>query len=155
VCKVFVWIFGGVLSFALKGPVLGSLEITKLLTNGAKGITLSSEESVSKPAPEIFHRALQKMQKGAEDNLTAENTLHVGDSLSGCVSCHCIFAANSFTSSRDYKGALAANLRALLLRRPGEDYEGQETEDLTGINVISSLMEILHHSIIRRQDSQA
>lgn len=48
--------------------------------------------------------------------------------------------------SRDYNGAKACGLSALLLRRHGVDGEAEmkeEGEDLSGINVVPSLLHVV------------
>ncbi|KAF8161176.1 HAD-like domain-containing protein [Crassisporium funariophilum] len=98
-----------------------------------KPIVLSEEEGIEKPSREIFLRALELVnQEGGTSQqpvIRLENCLHIGDELS-C----------------DYHGAKAAGFKALLLRREG--IEGQhenkeESENLTGVDVVVNLHEII------------
>lgn len=76
-------------------------------------ITYSHAEGIEKPNPELFHRALTRL------NATPDQTLHVGD-----------------TEELDIEGANAAGIEALLLqRKPG-------TKAKASANVIQSLRAI-------------
>ncbi|KAJ7076401.1 HAD hydrolase subfamily IA REG-2-like protein [Mycena belliarum] len=67
-------------------------------------ILLSESEAVEKPSPEIFLRALQRVNVGLEKPITPSECVHVGDELD-C----------------DYRGAQNAGIHALLLERPGAE----------------------------------
>jgi len=87
-------------------------------------VLISEREGIEKPMPEIFMRACSQV------GVKPEETLHVGDELEA-----------------DYRGGAAAGLRTLLLRRLGPDGDGEhkeEGEDLGGVQVISSLMEVVN-----------
>jgi FMN phosphatase YigB (HAD superfamily) len=60
-------------------------------------IVLSEEEGIEKPTREIFARAIARSRSISRP----DECVHVGDDL-----------------ERDYRGALNANMHALLLRRP-------------------------------------
>jgi len=88
-------------------------------------IVLSEEEGIEKPSPEIFLRALHRVNteialQGGRDIAPAE-CLHVGDEIL-C----------------DYHGARNAGMNALLLQRPGENEEPVHDK----VNAIKSLEEI-------------
>ncbi|KAJ7096225.1 HAD-like domain-containing protein [Mycena epipterygia] len=65
-------------------------------------ILLSESEGIEKPSPEIFLRALQRVNAGLETPITPPECVHVGDEL------EC-----------DYNGARNIGMNALLLERPG------------------------------------
>ena len=92
--------------------------------NGLITTTISSaEHGYMKPHPSIFATAL------ARAGVAPDNSLMVGDSLKA-----------------DIAGALAAGMRAILLRRSGE-----EPKDLPGgVSVIRSLTELLDHDDVAR-----
>ncbi|GLB37510.1 putative HAD-hyrolase-like [Lyophyllum shimeji] len=70
-------------------------------------VVLSEEVGFEKPSPEIFLQALSKVNSSRSQNpIAPEECLHVGDEIDS-----------------DYEGALAANMKALLLRRAGRDGE--------------------------------
>ncbi|KAK7687114.1 hypothetical protein QCA50_009616 [Cerrena zonata] len=99
--------------------VLDDLDITKYL----QPILISEIEEVEKPKREIFARA------GRSVGELKENILHVGDELKA-----------------DYHGAQKAGLRALLIRRPGPDGEGEHKEadeDLNNVDVVTSLVDVV------------
>ena len=59
--------------------------------------------------------------------------------------------------SRDYIGASNAGIRALLLRRPGAEGEGEHKEageDLTDVSVVRSLSEVVDEVLKSRSDAQ-
>ncbi|EGO25616.1 hypothetical protein SERLADRAFT_369015 [Serpula lacrymans var. lacrymans S7.9] len=95
--------------------VLEDLEVLPYLNP----VLLSEETGVEKPAAEIFLRACKT------EAVNVIDSVHVGDELD-C----------------DYHGARAANMHALLIRRPGPDGEGErkeEGENLDGVTVIDGL----------------
>ena len=52
----------------------------------------------------------------------------------------------SLIASRDYRGAKACGLSALLIRRPGPEGEAEmkePNEDLTGVEVVPSLLDVV------------
>ena len=60
--------------------------------------------------------------------------------------------------SRDYFGASNVGIRALLLRRPGVDGEGEHKEpgeDLTGVSVIRGLSEVVGEVLRSKQGDQS
>ncbi|KAJ7178433.1 HAD hydrolase subfamily IA REG-2-like protein [Mycena crocata] len=88
-------------------------------------ILLSESEGVEKPSPEIFLRALRRVNEKLERPITPSECVHVGDEL-----------------ERDYIGARNANMNALLLKRAGtqdqglpdiEDQSVQVVEDMNGV----------------------
>ncbi|RDX50118.1 HAD hydrolase subfamily IA REG-2-like protein [Lentinus brumalis] len=86
-------------------------------------VLLSEEEGVEKPACAIFQRACERL------GIKPEETLHVGDELD-C----------------DYQGAKACGLKALLVRRPGPEGEGEHKEageDLTGVQVVPEMSRVV------------
>jgi len=59
--------------------------------------------------------------------------------------------------SRDYFGASNVGIRALLVRRPGIEGEGEHKdpgEDLTGVSVIHNLSEVVDEVLRSRSDTQ-
>ena len=59
--------------------------------------------------------------------------------------------------NRDYLGASNAGIRALLVRRPGAEGEGEHKEpgeDLTGVSVVRSLSEVVDEVLKSRSDAQ-
>ena len=57
--------------------------------------------------------------------------------------------------NRDYLGASNVGIRALLVRRPGTQGEGEHKEpgeDLTGVSVIRSLSEVVDEVLKSRSD---
>ena len=59
--------------------------------------------------------------------------------------------------SRDYLGASNVGIRALLVRRPGKEGEGEHKdpgEDLTGVSVVHSLSEVVDQVLRSRSDTQ-
>ncbi|RPD78291.1 HAD hydrolase subfamily IA REG-2-like protein [Lentinus tigrinus ALCF2SS1-7] len=86
-------------------------------------VLLSEEEGVEKPSCTIFQRACERLE------ISPEETVHVGDELD-C----------------DYHGAMACGLKALLVRRPGPEGEGEHKEpgeDLSGVQVVPDLSRIV------------
>jgi len=89
-------------------------------------VVLSEEAGVEKPSPEIFLQALSMVNsKRSQSLITPEECLHIGDEIDA-----------------DYNGALAANMKALLLRRAGPDgaqahIDSQEL--MSGVQVIENL----------------
>ncbi|KAI0344604.1 HAD hydrolase subfamily IA REG-2-like protein [Trametopsis cervina] len=86
-------------------------------------VLLSEEQGVEKPSVEIFQRACTL--GGAE----IDEVVHVGDELKA-----------------DYRAAKECGLSALLVRRSGKDGEAEmkeEGEDLSQVNVIASLQEVV------------
>ncbi|KAH9832302.1 HAD hydrolase subfamily IA REG-2-like protein [Rhodofomes roseus] len=86
-------------------------------------ILLSSEESIEKPAREMFLRACARL------GVQPSEAVHVGDELPA-----------------DYYGAKEGGLEALLVRRPGaegEDEAKEPGEDLSGVAVVSGLAEVV------------
>ena len=60
--------------------------------------------------------------------------------------------------SRDYFGASNVGIRALLLRRPGVDGEGEHKEpgeDLRGVSVIRGLSEVVGEVLRSKQGDQS
>ena len=60
--------------------------------------------------------------------------------------------------SRDYFGASNVGIRALLLRRPGVDGEGEHKEpgeDLTRVSVIRGLSEVVGEVLRSKQGDQS
>lgn len=58
---------------------------------------------------------------------------------------------------RDYVGASNVGIRALLVRRPGPEGEGEHKEpgeDLTDISVVRSLSEVVDEVLRLRSDTQ-
>ncbi|KAI0700880.1 HAD hydrolase subfamily IA REG-2-like protein [Cytidiella melzeri] len=101
------------------GSVIGDLGIASYLDP----ILLSEEEGVEKPSVEIFQRACDTA--GVE----LDEVLHVGDELKA-----------------DYYGAKGCGLKALLVRRHGEDGESEmkeNEEDLSQIEAVSSLQQVV------------
>jgi putative hydrolase of the HAD superfamily len=76
-------------------------------------IEVSGESGFHKPAPEIFHRAIQTL------GLPANTVLHVGDS-----------------PLEDFEGAERAGLRALLIRRKGRQSAGTAISSLLELKAI-------------------
>ncbi|KAL1745694.1 HAD-like domain-containing protein [Schizophyllum fasciatum] len=86
-------------------------------------IVLSEETKVAKPSPEIFLQAMHRV----DPSIKPGECLHVGDELEA-----------------DYRGATAAGLHALLLRRPVDtEAHIEHGEDLTGVPTIEGLQDIL------------
>lgn len=57
--------------------------------------------------------------------------------------------------SRDYVGASNVGIRALLVRRPGVEGEGEHKEageDLTGVSVVRGLSEVVDEVLKSRSD---
>ncbi len=71
-------------------PVLSALNLDSFFTS----VTISTTVGAAKPAPEIFHAALQK------HGCSAEAAVHIGDSVSA-----------------DYQGAKKAGMRAIIVNR--------------------------------------
>ncbi|KAI0829620.1 HAD hydrolase subfamily IA REG-2-like protein [Trametes gibbosa] len=95
-------------------------------------VLLSEDEGVEKPSREIFERACTRLGV-----TTPGEVVHVGDEL------EC-----------DYRGATAAGLHALLLRRPGPDGEEEHKEageDLTGVEVVPGLSAVVDW--VRKQNA--
>ncbi|EKM54098.1 uncharacterized protein PHACADRAFT_122837 [Phanerochaete carnosa HHB-10118-sp] len=85
-------------------------------------VLLSEEERVEKPSLQIFLRACDLA------GVQRDEVLHVGDELRA-----------------DYYGAKTCGLSALLIRRPGTDGEAEmkePNEDLSGVEVVPSLIEV-------------
>ena len=60
--------------------------------------------------------------------------------------------------SRDYIGASNIGIKALLVRRPGVEGEGEHKEageDLTGVSVVHSLSEVVGEVLKSRPDAQS
>ena len=60
--------------------------------------------------------------------------------------------------SRDYVGASNIGIRALLVRRPGVEGDGEHKEageDLTGVSVVHSLSEVVDEVLKSRSDTQS
>ena len=58
--------------------------------------------------------------------------------------------------SRDYVGASKVGIRALLVRRPGVEGEGEHKEageDLTGVSIVRSLSEVVDEVLKSRSDA--
>ena len=58
--------------------------------------------------------------------------------------------------SRDYVGASEVGIRALLVRRPGVEGEGEHKEageDLTGVSIVRSLSEVVGEVLKSRSDA--
>lgn len=51
--------------------------------------------------------------------------------------------ADIIACSSDYHGARAAGMHALLLRRPGPESETEEVEDMTNVEVINGLQNVV------------
>jgi len=99
--------------------VLDDLSLTPHLST----VLISEEEGVEKPAKELFARACERVGVGLDE------VVHVGDELDA-----------------DWRGATRAGLQALLVRRPGlegEEERKEDGEDLTGVDVVSSLLEVV------------
>jgi len=79
-----------------------------------ESVTISSFAGVAKPSPQIFLRAL------AKHGAVPKDALHVGDSL-----------------HEDVHGALAAGIKAVLLKRE------PEPDGLTGVQTITNLYEAI------------
>ncbi|KAE9411368.1 HAD-like protein [Gymnopus androsaceus JB14] len=95
-------------------------------------VVLSEEEGIEKPAREIFLRALERVNSIRGECLRADQCLHVGDELDA-----------------DYRGAINAGMKALLLRRPGPEGEQahvEANEDLQDVKVIQGLDRILDYT---------
>jgi len=96
-------------------------------------IVVSEEEGFEKPSPEIFFRAItqvnQKIERQGRIPIKPEECLHVGDELD------------------DYNGAVAAGMKALLLRRPGLD-GGQAhkhpQDQADAVQTVKDLGEVIH-----------
>ena len=59
--------------------------------------------------------------------------------------------------SRDYVGASNIGIKALLVRRPGVEGEGEHKEageDLTGVSVVRSLSEVVDEVLKSRSGAQ-
>ena len=59
--------------------------------------------------------------------------------------------------NRDYLGASNVGIRALLVRRPGAEGEGEQKEpgeDLTGVSVVRGLSEVVDEVLKSRSDAQ-
>ena len=59
--------------------------------------------------------------------------------------------------SRDYIGASSVGIRALLVRRPGAEGEGEHKEpgeDLTGVSVVHSLSEVVDEVLKSKSRTQ-
>ncbi|KAL1755665.1 HAD-like domain-containing protein [Schizophyllum commune] len=86
-------------------------------------IVLSEEAKIAKPSADIFLDAMRRV----DPSIKPEECLHVGDELEA-----------------DYRGATAAGIHALLLRRPGDtEAHVEEGEDLTGVQTIQTLQGVL------------
>ncbi|KAJ3553103.1 hypothetical protein NM688_g3796 [Phlebia brevispora] len=99
--------------------VLEDLQVLPLLDP----VLLSEEQGVEKPSAEMFRRARERA------GVQLGEIVHVGDELKA-----------------DYYGAKAFGVSALLLRRPGPDGEGEmkeEDEDLTTVDVVPSLLQVV------------
>jgi HAD superfamily hydrolase (TIGR01549 family) len=83
-------------------------------------IVLSDEERIEKPAKDIFLRTIRKVSA----TLHPDECLHVGDDLYD-----------------DYHGALNAGMRAVLLRRPGEEYD-TTTQEEVGVEFVQTLLDL-------------
>lgn len=82
-------------------------------------VVLSEEAKFAKPSPEIFLEALRRVSP----SIKPEECLHVGDELEA-----------------DYRGATAAGIHALLLRRPGDTEAHVEPgENLADVETIQDL----------------
>ncbi|KAJ7703100.1 HAD-like domain-containing protein [Mycena rosella] len=93
-------------------------------------ILLSESEGVEKPSPEIFLRALQRVNAELKDPITPSECVHVGDEL------EC-----------DYIGARDVGMHALLLERAGaEDQRGRgdvSGESGESVHVVKDMHEVL------------
>ncbi|KAJ7647236.1 HAD-like domain-containing protein [Roridomyces roridus] len=87
-------------------------------------ILLSESEEIEKPAPEIFLRALVRVNAELEKPIAPLECLHVGDE----VVC-------------DYKGALSAGMRALLLERPGTEIDEESIERVKDLHEVVGWVE--------------
>jgi hypothetical protein len=68
------------------------------------------------------------------------------------------YESHELCVSRDYIGASAAGIRALLMRRPGAEGEGEHKEpgeDLTGISVVRGLSEVVGEVLRSKSDVQS
>lgn len=106
---------------------LAALQITPLLTCAP---TLSWDVEAGKPSARIFEAACL-----ACGEAPGEGVIMVGDELEA-----------------DYGGAVAAGLEGRLVRREGEWSDGAVRvagEDLSGVDVITSLSEVLEEVRLR------
>jgi putative hydrolase of the HAD superfamily len=97
------------------GAVLDRLGISELLD----GVLTSAEVGVRKPAAEIFRRGLLLA------GVPAGDAVHVGDGL-----------------EEDVRGALAAGVEPIWLRRGGASGEAPRGKAPPGVRVIGSLAEL-------------
>jgi FMN phosphatase YigB (HAD superfamily) len=114
-------------------------------------VVLSEEEGFEKPCTEIFLRAISKVSQKAErqdrNPIKPEECLHVGDELESWVQVHDFSSLRYLTFEySDYNGALAAGMKALLLRRSGPDGKQahkppQEQEDV--VQTVKDLGEVI------------
>ncbi|KAJ7770131.1 HAD-like domain-containing protein [Mycena maculata] len=88
-------------------------------------ILLSDGEGVEKPAPEIFLRALRRVNGEQETPIVPAECLHVGDEL------EC-----------DYNGAMNAGMNALLLERSGAEQQEHGVEGQS-IQTVKDMYEVL------------
>ncbi|WVF67820.1 hypothetical protein IAT40_002581 [Kwoniella sp. CBS 6097] len=110
---------------------LSSLGILSLLTHPP---TLSWDVEAAKPSPTTYEAACKSC-----DEVPGEGVIMIGDELKA-----------------DFQGATSASLEARLIRRPGEWSDGavrSAQEELKGVNVISSLEEIVDE--VRRRNGFA
>jgi len=68
------------------------------------------------------------------------------------------YESHGLCVSRDYIGASAVGIKALLVRRPGVEGEGEHKEpgeDLTGVSVIHGLSEVVDEVLKSKLDGQS
>lgn len=101
--------------------VLKDLEIAPYLDS----VILSEAVGIEKPDAKIFQLALASSIKSELVPMEMQDGVHIGDELES-----------------DYRGARAAGMHALLLRRAGPEGDGErkeEGENLEGVQVVNDL----------------
>ncbi|KIK40958.1 hypothetical protein CY34DRAFT_763556 [Suillus luteus UH-Slu-Lm8-n1] len=101
--------------------VLKDLEIAPYLDS----VILSEAVGVEKPDAKIFQLALALSMKSGSVPMKVQDGVHIGDELES-----------------DYRGARAAGMHALLLRRAGPEGDGErkeEGENLEGVHIVDDL----------------
>lgn len=130
--------------FTVLGSVLRDLEFPASLDP----IVLSEEEGVEKPSPDLYRRALAVVNAQNQRNaIVPAQCLHVGDEIDAYLALSFdVFFNSLIFLHRDYRGAQAAGMNALLLRHGNADSEQahKSPKELEGdVTMVTNLRDVL------------